>query len=377
MKKFTVYGIFLLLLPCKLWSQYSGGNGRGERFVIINTFQLDGVAVDLYGGGNGRGEKSTVANTNQVDGQSVKIYGGGNGRGEQLNGINTNELSGSIVSLYNGGNGRGEILIATNTNQLDGNVIAIYGGGNGRGEVLTEINSNQADGTMTLMYHGGNGRGETQAGVATLELDGAVASLYMGGNGRGESLFQLNTLAIPAQVSCFGANLENTQVKVYWTTSSELNSDYFTVEKPGNNNEWRPVGSVTAAGNSNSLLNYQFVDTEPAEGANYYRLKITGKDGKFIYSVPATVYYNKKPVTLINVFPNPALYQFTVTINSMEKIIGNVDITMYSAGGQMVLQKQGLTGNTHTIDVTKLPAGSYYLMVNIKGQVSKVQVIKQ
>lgn len=368
----------MLTLSIQLMAQYGGGNGRGETNIAINTLQLNGTLLNLYGGGNGRGEIFTAVNTNQLNGIGVKIYGGGNGRGEVLFATATNQLNGQKLLIYGGGNGRGETLTAINTNQLDGNMISIYGGGNGRGEIANSINTNTLNGAMLLMYQGGNGRGESNAAVSTLELDGLAASIYLGGNGRGESLFQLNNQGLPAQINCFGATDDGHQSRVYWQTACEKNCDYFTVEKSADSINFQNLGIVNSACNSNTLLSYQLYDASPFEGANYYRLKTTGKDGKSFYSALALVYFQTAASDKITVFPNPAKYQFTLTISNgiQSKVMASLDIKLVSSAGQTVLQKQGLNGYTQTVDVSKLTPGTYYLLVTINGKVSTAKVIK-
>lgn len=378
MKQVALSLFILLVLPLKMLAQYGGGNGRGEKFTAISSNELNGKMLNIYGGGNGRGEDLTAVNSNQLNGTMLNIYGGGNGRGEDLTAVNTNQLNGSKLNIYGGGNGRGEILKAIGNNQLNGQVFNIYNGGNGRGEIANTINTNGLDGAMTLMFHGGNGRGETNAFIKTLQLDGVVASLYMGGNGRGETMFQLNNQGLPAQIGSFGAVQNGKEIKVFWQTTSEKNCDSFTIEKSVDGNNWQPIGTVPSAGNSTVTLSYQFFDVNPVAGANYYQLKTIGKDGKSFYSTVAVVYYSLAAPTTINVFPNPVKAQFTFTISGMDaKLMPRLDVNLISAGGQSVLQKKNLTGNTQTIDIANLSAGTYYLLVTINGVVSKVQVVKQ
>ena len=304
------------------------------------------------------------------------MYGGGHGRGEIFTAINTNQLNGDKLSLYGGGNGRGEILTTINTLQLDGNILNLYGGGNGRGEILFAANTNQLDGNMPNLYGGGNGRGEIFSAINTLQLDGVTASLYMGGNGRGEILAQLFTIPLPVKLISFGASPAGKEIKVYWQTSSEINSSFFDVEKSVDGRNWKFTGTVKAAGNSNTVLNYQLYDTHPVNGLNYYRLKSIDTDGKFTYSSVAIVHFKIGSVANITVYPNPVKYQFTLSIAGIQSIT-HLNLTLVNAAGQTVLKKQDLSGNTQTINMEKLTPGTYYLMVNNKGEVSTIKILKE
>ena len=63
--------------------------------------------------------------------------------------------------------------------------------------------------------------------------------------------------------------------------TSELNNDFFTVERSINSTDWEIIGTVNGAGNSKSLINYSFIDSSPLSGTSYYRLKQTDFDSEF------------------------------------------------------------------------------------------------
>lgn len=69
-----------------------------------------------------------------------------------------------------------------------------------------------------------------------------------------------------------------------WSTASESNNDYFTVEKSSDGKEWREIAKKPGAGNSVMTLNYSIQDQNVESIVNYYKLKQTDYDGKFKYS---------------------------------------------------------------------------------------------
>ncbi len=377
MKKMLRYVLPLLVaLPFAVRAQYGGGNGRGEFYTATNTSPLDGTPVNLYGGGNGRGEMSRMINTRQLDSTTLNIYGGGNGRGEFFSSKNTSQLDSTMISLYGGGNGRGEFLMTVNTRQLDGATPGLYGGGNGRGEIFSSKNTSQLDSTFISIYGGGNGRGEVLTTINTLQLDGLSASIYLGGNGRGEIVAQANNIALPIQLLSFGATLVGKEIKVQWQTSSEINSASFVVEKSVDGIHWQAIGTVSAAGRSTVPLSYQLFDPHPVEGMNYYRLKSVDLDSRFAYSGVAGVRYHMAATSLISVYPNPAKYQFTVFISELQSS-ARLNIRLINANGQTVSEKQNVIGNTFVFDITKLPAGTYYVITTVDGKTVSAKVIKE
>ena len=79
-------------------------------------------------------------------------------------------------------------------------------------------------------------------------------------------------------VVCEGGNI------LHWSTASEDNNDYFTIEKTKDGIDWRTIVTIEGAGNSTNQLHYSFVDEDVESIINYYRLKQTDYDGKFKYS---------------------------------------------------------------------------------------------
>jgi hypothetical protein len=109
----------------------------------------------------------------------------------------------------------------------------------------------------------------------------AVGSAYgpfVLSSGSNLNVLPITLLSFTARAT--GKNLVETE----WSTASETNNDYFTVERSRDAAYWEPVGIVMGAGNSNAVRNYAFPDDAPYPGLSYYRLKQTDFDGSFAYS---------------------------------------------------------------------------------------------
>lgn len=83
---------------------------------------------------------------------------------------------------------------------------------------------------------------------------------------------------LPIELTDFRARCENDQVVISWTTATEHDNDYFTIEKSGNAVDWYSIGEVQGAGTSIETIHYNFVDPTPT-GMAYYRLVQTDIDG--------------------------------------------------------------------------------------------------
>jgi len=87
-------------------------------------------------------------------------------------------------------------------------------------------------------------------------------------------------LGLPVELSDYSVYAQGNDVLVSWSTASEVNNDYFTVERSLDGEEWDFVGDVPGVGNSRSPQAYQLTDGNAWSGLSYYRLKQTDMDGK-------------------------------------------------------------------------------------------------
>ena len=89
---------------------------------------------------------------------------------------------------------------------------------------------------------------------------------------------------LPIELLYFNGVVCETGNKLYWSTASEDNNDYFNIEKTRDGKIWNSISNMKGAGNSSTQLYYSFVDEDVENIINYYRLKQTDYDGKFKYS---------------------------------------------------------------------------------------------
>jgi hypothetical protein len=94
-------------------------------------------------------------------------------------------------------------------------------------------------------------------------------------------------VTLPIELISFTAHwYSNNKDKVItkWVTASEIGNDHFTIERTEDGETFVEVGTLSGAGNSNSILQYSLIDDNPVKGISYYRLKQTDYDGNFAYS---------------------------------------------------------------------------------------------
>lgn len=110
---------------------------------------------------------------------------------------------------------------------------------------------------------------------------------------------------LPIELLSFTAVKNNKVVDVKWETATEINNDYYLVEKSKNGVDFEPFDQVKGAGNSLSKLNYSIVDENPFDGLSYYRLKQVDFNETFNYSKIESVDFNNNKEFSFDIYPNP------------------------------------------------------------------------
>ena len=121
---------------------------------------------------------------------------------------------------------------------------------------------------------------------------------------------------LPIELVIFEANINDDRVDIKWITATEINNDYFTVERSVDAKTWEEVIVTAGAGNSNQILEYFEADYEPIEGISYYRLKQTDFNGAYEYFniVPVKYVVDNSGNGTISLYPSPASAGETVKI---------------------------------------------------------------
>lgn len=98
------------------------------------------------------------------------------------------------------------------------------------------------------------------------------------------TIYESPPVELPIELLYFKVMRDNLLNKLFWSTASENNNDFFTIEKTKDGIAWEIIDKEPGAGNSSNQLYYSSVDENVESIINYYRLKQTDYDGKFKYS---------------------------------------------------------------------------------------------
>jgi hypothetical protein len=240
--------------------------------------------------------------------------------------------------------------------------ISVYGD-------LTNKNNSDAvtiDGSITVDGNFYNGNGGEVIGVGSIQVDGNFT-------GTGTTFGYVNNTippgstvfygALPVELLYFNYTMNNSSVTLNWATASEINNDYFTLEKSINGITYTELDKVAGSGNSNRSTAYLFTDDNPTKGTSYYRLKQTDYDGKYEYIAYLSC-VNNTSYTFSYIFTNPIVdNNLKLTIKGES---GNYRIDVYDYLGNRILGTSSVYLNdqkTITLPLLNIPTGYYIVAV--------------
>lgn len=141
--------------------------------------------------------------------------------------------------------------------------------------------------------------------------------------------------ALPVELSTFAVSVTKNTALLKWTTTSEINSSLFEVQRKSEGSEWKKVGEVIAAGNSNSPKEYSFTDRNLYSAKYQYRLKMIDADGSCKYSSIVDVEIQlPKEYAISQNYPNP--FNPSTRIDYQLPYDSRVTIELYGITGEKI-----------------------------------------
>jgi hypothetical protein len=189
----------------------------------------------------------------------------------------------------------------------------------------------------------------------------------------GDGYYTLGTIdstnsPLPVELLSFEAKKSNSKVDLYWSTASEVDNDYFEIQHSYNNIIWNSIGKVKGNGNSSSINNYSFIDNNPYNGINYYRLKQVDYDGKFTFSTVISVNFE---MLNINIYPNPS-----TGIVNIENLSDGSKIELYDMNSRILDLPANIEGNKARVDISKLKRSVYFIRIIMNNETKVFRLIR-
>ncbi|MES2726506.1 MAG: T9SS type A sorting domain-containing protein [Bacteroidota bacterium] len=187
---------------------------------------------------------------------------------------------------------------------------------------------------------------------------------------------------LPVELINFKGEENGNKVLLTWATASEINNDYFTVERSFDNVNFTAIGTVKGAGTSSRINTYNFTDIDAialAQPTLYYRLKQVDMDGTFTYSTIVVINLNKGNHTVETITPNPFDNTLKITFNG-NKTVTHVQVKITDINGRIVSERTisspvGIQF-INLDNLANLTTGMYNVLVVTNGETNIYKVVK-
>ncbi len=316
-------------------AQYAGGDADGAAVNSLTQSVCGPLATDQnFFGGDGDGFASNTLSQSACPPLASDInFFGGDGDGFASNNL-TQSTCPPLATDQNFFGGDGDGFSKNDLTQSVCPPLAIdqnFFGGDGDGFASNSLSQSVCPPLeIDSNYFGGNDDGFAHSSLIQsvcppLQID----SNFFGGDDDG---FAFNFIQqcdpLPIELLDFNVQEISEGILVSWSTASETNNDFFSVERTQSAVSFEPIGILQGAGNSLVKLDYLFIDRRPPVGTSYYRLKQTDFDGQYSYSTVKSITIDRvltEPVLMI--FPNPATTrQVEVKILGATNAVFEVDV---------------------------------------------------
>ena len=205
--------------------------------------------------------------------------------------------------------------------------------------------------------------------------------LYIDGNSGANSPFYIEiasgatascTYLLPVTLLNFSGEKQQNNNKLFWKTETEINNDYFELERSYDAINFEKIAEINGAGNSNNTLSYDELDFgyNRSKLISYYRLKQVDFDGKNSYSNIVAL-ENDTKLNDILIYPNPATNFLNITNVNDELTVYQI----YSVEGKLITTGEFIS--TQKIDLNEYPSGTYLITTISKDKVYQQKFLKQ
>jgi hypothetical protein len=221
--------------------------------------------------------------------------------------------------------------------------------------------------------------------AGTIIANNAAISLAAGDTLEGRALSTTGAVAVngvlanvgcgfvflPLELSSFTGSCDNQSILLKWSTASEVNNHYFTIERSATAQNWLAIGTVNGAGNSVFPHAYSFIDSTPSQPISYYRLMQTDFEGNNTYGPVVVVERCGGTATGgLTIFPNPSAGEFNLLFTGDKAQVYSIEV--FNSLGERVF---GSTGFLPAIDLTNKATGIYFVQVHLPAEIINRQIV--
>jgi hypothetical protein len=188
-------------------------------------------------------------------------------------------------------------------------------------------------------------------------------------------IFEVDAV-LPINLLSFTGRRSGEAIQLNWRTATEQNNDYMAVERAGHDFQFAEIGRVAGAGTTTEPQAYEWLDEQPLDGANYYRLRQVDIDGTVEYHPVIYVdFIASSQATSLRVFPNPAKNRIRAAWEAGSD--QSAELRLFDAAGQLIrnFRVNGENG-TYELALDDLTAGVYYLHLQRGTSAEHIRFVK-
>lgn len=350
-------------------------DGTTSSFASINFLGANGnVSVTASNGCSSAVATLAVTGTNcntsiggSDDGYSSLSFCGSNLTGGAVAAITLGPISGPASFCFNLG---ANYSVATTAGSATSFLWTLPSGATQSAFINTFTSS-----LSTITFGGSAGNISITASNAcfsdtrVLAVSGTNCLVAQGGLADGFATAQAINTPLPVTWLSFSGKEIEKGLELKWVTATEINNDYFEVERSRDGKQFATIGRVKGGGNSTTMLSYLYLDKQPYRGIAYYRLKQVDFDGHFDYSETISVEFTGITDDFgVLIYPNPTTDAATFNIRFNASWEGNdVTLTINDVTGRPLLKKTFMCVNPTQIKPGEelLKPGVYIVIIQV------------
>jgi hypothetical protein len=221
-------------------------------------------------------------------------------------------------------------------------------------------------------------------GTVTFTLNNAspcqVVRLGMDGNSGANcsySIAMTNVVPLPIELINIGGKAEEKSNRLFWSTATEKDNAYFTIEKSPDGINFNVLSKVNGAGTSYTRIDYEYVDDHPYEGITYYQLSQTDYDGT-TKKLGIIAVDNKSKVKDIEFVPNPVSENGILKIPTYKE--EDISISIEDITGK-IIESKNITiepgTNAFEVNFSSLEKGMYFIHISSRTKNQYIKVAKE
>ncbi|MEL7342189.1 MAG: T9SS type A sorting domain-containing protein, partial [Bacteroidota bacterium] len=164
-------------------------------------------------------------------------------------------------------------------------------------------------------------------------------------------------ISFGSELAAFDAITLPTGIELTWVTTMEFGTEKFAIERQLEDGRFATIYMMDAAGSSNGLKVYRFLDRRNDGIPQQYRLRQIDQNGTNHYSGIVQVFPYSDQLAVLN----PEVQQGVIELPLESRI---VKVNIWNASGEMVLSMESWEEGIQEIPVQDLEAGEYAILMD-------------